>query len=131
MGNDKKTILVVDSDPQMRLTLSRTLAKCDYDVSTAEDGLDALRKLEDNIPDFIISDISMPVLDGLELLKALHKRPETSNIPFVVFTAKNDTAVWLESVNAGAKAYFQKSTPMDEFVSKINKLVHENQGHRR
>lgn len=74
MSSHKIRILVVESDPSVRQTVSWLLAKEKYDVSTAEDGFDALSHLQKELPDLLLSDLNMPEMSGFELLSVVRRR---------------------------------------------------------
>ena len=84
-------ILVVDDETHILQVLSLKLRNSGYEVSTAVDGEDALRKAIENPPDLIITDIQMPYMNGLELAVSLLGNKKTSHIPVVVLTARGHT----------------------------------------
>jgi CheY-like chemotaxis protein len=81
------TILVVEDDEDIRLTVAEILRDNGYEVDTAIHGVDALRKLEQARPRLMLLDLMMPVMDGVTLLQQIVGRPELRSIPVVVFTA--------------------------------------------
>ena len=92
-GEDEKVaiagakILVADDDPQMRKVTSIILESQGYQVSTAQDGQEALVRIEEEKPDLIILDLLMPVMDGFEVCKQLKENDSTSRIPVLIFSA--------------------------------------------
>jgi DNA-binding response OmpR family regulator len=84
-------ILVVDDETHILQVLSLKLRNSGYEVSTAVDGEDALRKAIENPPDLIITDIQMPYMNGIELCNALLENATTKQIPVVVITARGHT----------------------------------------
>jgi YesN/AraC family two-component response regulator len=109
-------ILVVEDNADMRLYLERILSD-QFKILTAKDGEEALRKASEYIPDLIISDVMMPVMDGLELLKALRKNEHTNHIPIILLTAKYTESHVLEGYKTGADDYITK--PFSEEMLKI------------
>nr|WP_027390167.1 sigma-54 dependent transcriptional regulator [Chrysiogenes arsenatis] len=106
MSHGRKRILVVDDEDQMRLALRETLVRAGYDVITAFDGSNALKKLSENTFDAVITDLRMPVMDGVAFLqRALDIYPR---LPIVLMTAYAtvDTAVY--AMKAGAFDYLMK-----------------------
>jgi CheY-like chemotaxis protein len=79
---DDHSVLVVEDDSTVRELLKYRLGK-QYDVRTADDGEEALARIEDQAPDLIISDVMMPKMDGFSLYSALESKPETRVIPFI------------------------------------------------
>jgi two-component system alkaline phosphatase synthesis response regulator PhoP len=88
MGEEnKKTILVVDDEPDIRLFLQTVLEDAGFAVVTADNGKHALERIKANKPDLISLDLVMPRMGGLKLLKYLQKNPKLAEIPFIVVTA--------------------------------------------
>ena len=88
-------VLIIDDDYCIRTLYQFLFMGAEHTPQVAMDGEEALRKLETFIPDFMLIDISMPVMDGVEFIKQLHRlaisRPELSRIPFIVLTGENFT----------------------------------------
>ncbi len=120
---EKKKIMVVEDEQHVRLLVSRLLSKNEFEVKGVEDGLAALHELEIFHPDLIISDIMMPNLDGLQLLKALRNLRETRSIPVIFLTAKSDPLSMIEGINAGAKFYITKPFQIEDVLNKVNKVL--------
>src|SRR5438552_1162580 len=80
-------ILIVDDDPRLLHIVAMYLGIEGYDVTTAENGEDGLRKLEARIPDLVILDIMMPGLDGIETCRRIRGAPSTASVPIVMFSA--------------------------------------------
>jgi len=87
-ARERKTILVVDDSPDVRLILSLILDEAGYDIETADDGDDALAKLETVRPDVLLVDIMMPGLDGFDLVLAIRDMPGWRDVPIVAMSAK-------------------------------------------
>jgi CheY-like chemotaxis protein len=100
-------ILVVDDNPTILHLMCQTLEKCG-EIITAADGADALMKTIDNKPDLIISDYTMPVMDGRALFDKLRSRKETQNIPFVFLASQKEIDERLRMVLEGVEDYFVK-----------------------
>ncbi|GHV58013.1 hybrid sensor histidine kinase/response regulator [Bacteroidia bacterium] len=109
-------ILIVEDNADMRLYLESILAG-PFKILTAKDGEEALRTASEYIPDLIISDIMMPVMDGMQLLKALRKNEHTNHIPVIFLTAKYAEQHVLEGYKTGADDYIIK--PFSEEMLKI------------
>ena len=122
-ANDKKTILVVEDELQVRTLLAKLLEKNDYEVSTAKDGLEAMKHLEEHRPDLMLVDVMMPRLDGFALVKAVRFRKENRNIPIIFLTAKTDARSMIEGINVGAKFFLTKPFQIADVLSKIKKAI--------
>src|SRR6185437_10671889 len=96
-------VLLVDDDPIMRLLGSRLLAEAGYDVETADDGAEALKRLDGrNDVNLMVTDIHMPSMGGIELLRALRSSEGMhSAIPVIVLTGSGDEAIELRLMAAG------------------------------
>ena len=84
----RKRIILVDDDHGILDLLEVYLYK-DYELITALNGFEGLKKADEFLPDFIITDIMMPVMDGIKFLNTLRKRPETATIPVIAITSFN------------------------------------------
>lgn len=100
-------ILIVDDNPTILELLRQSLGKCG-EILTAVDGADALMKTIDHKPDLIISDYTMPVMDGRALFDKLRARKETQDIPFVFLASQQEIDERLRMVLEGVEDYFVK-----------------------
>lgn len=111
LRNSKMTMLVVEDNKDMR-DYTRSILREYYNVLEASEGEEALRVLKAYNVDFIISDLMMPVMDGVELLRRVRSDFSISHIPFLMLTAKTSDEARFESYKMGADAYLLK--PFDE-----------------
>jgi two-component system, chemotaxis family, chemotaxis protein CheY len=103
-----KTCLVVDDSKVIRKVSRHILESLDFNVEEAGNGAEALTHCSESVPDFILLDWNMPVMSGIEFIKALRQR-EITNQPKVVFcTTENDIAHIREAIHAGADEYVMK-----------------------
>ena len=95
-----------------------------FDVTIAEDGIKAMEKLENLIPDIILLDIMMPYVNGMEVLKKIKSNDALKNIPIIMLTNISDKERVTEGIEYGVKDYLIKShfTP-SEVVHKVNALL--------
>lgn len=101
--------LVVDDFSTMRRIISNLLRETGFArVSEAEDGVDALRKLENDNIQFVVSDWNMPNMTGLELLKAVRSSPRLKHLPFLLVTAEARKENIIDAAKAGADGYIVK-----------------------
>ena len=118
---NSKTILVVDDDQDLLDLLAFVLSSEGYDVRTASDGLEALNVVEDKMPNLILLDMRMPVMDGWEFASAFHTRFD-DGVPIVVVTAAENAEKRAEEI--GASGWISK--PFD--VGLLIVLVREQLG---
>ncbi len=116
-----KTILIVDDSPLQAIMLRRTLANAGFDVITVKSGNDALEKMKQQSIDLIISDVSMPDLDGYQLCKIIKNDKNTSSIPLILCTSLSDPENLIKGIEAGANNYITK--PWDD--ENLRKIVDE------
>ena len=119
---DKPIILVVEDNKDVVLYLLTFLEK-EYDVLVAADGQEGLHKAIESVPDLILSDIMMPVMDGIDLLKSVKNDLRTSHIPVVMLTAKADIGSRLEGLERGADAYIAKPFIKEELLVQLRSLI--------
>ena len=113
------TCLVVDDSRMIRRVASRILKDLKFETLEAENGKDAIDKCRIDMPDAILLDWSMPVMDGLDFLKELRKDPN-GKAPIVVFcTAERDVSKITEALDAGADEYIMKPFDSDIIESKF------------
>jgi len=114
--NEKQRILVVDDEPQITRVLRRSLTTHGYDVRSAADGESALETFGDWRPDLVITDLSMPNVDGIELCRRVRR---LSAVPIVVLSVKGEEKTKVEALDAGADDYVTKPFGMDELLARI------------
>jgi two-component system response regulator HydG len=113
-------VLVVDDEPAVRFTLRSVLEDAGFAVTESPDGADALARLDGGLrPAVILSDLRMPKLDGLGLLRALAARPDAPRL--VLITAHGDERTAVEAMKAGAWDYVRKPFDIDEIVEIVRR----------
>jgi putative two-component system response regulator len=126
MKNDqlnKANILVVDDSPAIRKILVNLLIPLDANVIEAEDGSIGLKNAIQYNPDVIISDIDMPVMDGIQLCRELKNRPETRGIPVIVVSAFDSEEDVNRGFQAGAADYISKGHAKEQLCSKVEEII--------
>lgn len=103
-----KTCLIVDDSSVIRKVSRHILESLGFEVSDAENGQDGLAKFAESQPDLILLDWNMPVMNGIEFLKALRARPDGDVSKVVFCTTENDVDHIREAMNAGANEYVMK-----------------------
>ena len=115
-------ILIVEDNDDMRRYL-RTLLADRFYVLEASDGQSGLRLARESVPDLIVSDVMMPVMDGLQLCKQLKENFITSHIPVILLTARSEERQQMEGYESGADAYLTKPFSAEVLVSRICNLL--------
>jgi CheY-like chemotaxis protein len=105
-----KTILVVDDDPSMRFLLRLIFESCGYEVREAQHGIAALIRIKNALPDLVVTDIKMPVMDGGALIKRLRSNPQTADLPIVAVTASAEAKVVAADADVVLDKPFLQST---------------------
>ncbi|MDR0834730.1 MAG: response regulator [Candidatus Symbiothrix sp.] len=118
----QSSILIVEDDDELRQFLKTILAQ-DYIVYEASDGQEGLEKAGQVIPDFIVSDIMMARMDGIDLLKQIKTNINTSHIPVILLTAKSNIESQLEGLEYGADDYITKPFSVPYFRARIHNLL--------
>jgi len=118
---ERKQILVVDDEPNLRRVLSALLARDDYDVHTAEDGEQALAVLNEHHIDMVVTDLRMPKIDGMELLRRVRAMDE--ELPVVIITAHGTVDNAVEALKTGAFDYITKPFDQTEVRTIVKKAL--------
>ncbi|HEY9729172.1 MAG TPA: PAS domain S-box protein, partial [Chroococcales cyanobacterium] len=111
-------ILLVDDNADIRDYVRRLLSR-DYEVEAVSDGLAALDAVQRYLPDLVLTDIMMPRLDGLELLRSLRNDPATQNIPIILLSARAGEESRVEGLEAGADDYLIKPFSARELLARV------------
>jgi len=125
------TILVMEDEPTLRQNIAEFLSIEGYDVLQAEDGQVGLNLARERVPELIISDISMPVLDGYEVLLQLRQNPAYSSIPFIFLTAMTDRSFVRHGMELGADDYLTKPFTYPELIAAVNTRLERHKEHVR
>ena len=118
-----KRLLVVDDEPNLLTAIAAVLRGKGYEVTTARNGKDALLQIARQLPDLIVSDVRMPVMDGYRLARQLRAAPHTKLIPIVFLTAKDETGDRIEGFQSGVDVYLTKPFEPDELVAVIQNIL--------
>jgi len=118
----KVSLLLAEDNADMRSLLKWLLENEGFDVTTAEDGAVALEFLSQLHPDLILTDLMMPEVDGVELIKSIRSNREFASTPIVAMTAYGSGYISLAS-EAGATASIRKPEDLDNLVTTINRLL--------
>ena len=118
-----KRVLVVDDEPSVVRVLRSALELEGFGVSTAANGAECLLAAEANLPDLIVLDLNMPVMDGFQTLRVLRDKPETRSIPVIVLTARVEDADVVQALMTGADLYLMKPFEAPELLAAVNRLL--------
>ncbi|WP_420643444.1 response regulator [Candidatus Leptofilum sp.] len=121
----KQSILLVDDEPNLRVLLRHMLETGNFEVVEAEDGLDALDKLNGMTPDLMILDVMMPELDGVSLCKQLRASSEFAKLPIVMLSGKTQYQAVQEGLAAGANRYLCKPITVNELIETVQEVLAE------
>lgn len=116
-------ILAVDDSVSMRQLVSFTLKEAGFDVIEAVDGEDALAKAQTGPADVVLTDVNMPKMDGISLIKNLRQLPNYKFTPILVMTTESGDDKKAEGKAAGATGWIVKPFNPDQLVATINKVV--------
>ncbi len=120
LGEAVKRILIVDDEENTRIGLSKLLAQEGFEVESAANGTEALDYLRHRKVNLVISDINMPVMNGLVFLRELSRKFPSTNV--IMITAYGGVESYLEAMNLGAYEYLHKPVRLEELRSVMNKI---------
>lgn len=117
-------ILTVDDSPVMRQMVKATLAEAGHVVTQAANGEEALRIAATQVFDMVITDINMPVMDGLKFLEQRRTEGLAPGVPVVMITTEGSQSLVLGAIAAGAKGYICKPFTADQIKQRVVPLMH-------
>ncbi len=123
-------LLVVDDNPDIRAFIKNTLED-EYTIYEAENGKEGLEMAVSIIPNIILTDVVMPIMDGLELCEKIKTKTATSHIPVIMITAKSSQESELEGLQNGADDYIRKPFDIELLQLKLNNIVKQREELRR
>lgn len=116
-------ILIAEDSPTEVYVLQEMLEKHAHRIIVAEDGEQAIELAQKEHPNLILMDVLMPKLNGFQATRRLSKDPETSSIPIIIISSKNQETDKLWGLRQGAKGYLSKPVTEDMLISEINALL--------
>ena len=117
-----KKVMAVDDERHIVRLIQVNLERAGYQVVTAFDGPEALKKIETERPDLVVLDVMMPKMDGFEVLKRLQANPETRDIPVIMLTAKAQDADVFRGWSSGVSAYLTKPFNPLELITFVKRI---------
>lgn len=118
-----KSILCVDDSASMRQMVALTLGGAGYDVVEATDGSDALAKARAGSFHMVVTDLNMPIMDGLALIKELRNLPPYRGVPIVFLTTESDEERKKDAKAAGATGWITKPFKQDQLLAVVKKVI--------
>jgi two-component system, chemotaxis family, chemotaxis protein CheY len=118
-----KTIMTVDDSTSVRQMVSFTLKEAGYQVIEAADGRDAISKMNGTDINLIITDLNMPNMDGIELIKNIRTNPKYKFIPILMLTTESQTEKKMEGKKAGATGWIIKPFQPEQLLSVVKKVI--------
>ena len=119
----KKTILVVEDDKSLLPMITYNIERNGFQVKSATNGEDALLLIKEEIPSLAIFDWMIPEPNGLELCKILRRKQETSNLPIIMLTAREEEEDRIRGLEYGADDYISKPFSPAELIARIKALI--------
>lgn len=120
---EKKKILIVDDDPATLKTTGYALECAGYEVQTAADGEEALKKLEEANPDLILLDLILPLQGGFQVAKAIKSIERYKDTPIIVLSCKKEYAAKRTAARSGIIEYIEKPFDMDKLLFHIKNAL--------
>ena len=118
-----KTVLSVDDSASVRQMVKLTLTGAGYQVIQANDGAEGLAKARDTAVDMVVTDINMPVMNGLALIRELRQLPSYKGVPIIFLTTESDEAMKREAKAAGATGWITKPFQQEQLVAVVKKVL--------
>jgi chemosensory pili system protein ChpA (sensor histidine kinase/response regulator) len=116
-------VMIVDDSLTVRKITTRLLTRVGYEVVTAKDGVDAIEKLEDMMPDVMLLDVEMPRMDGFELTKHLRRDDRTKNLPIIMITSRTAEKHRNYALELGVNEYLGKPYQDDQLLQNIARFA--------
>jgi two-component system chemotaxis response regulator CheY len=116
-------ILAVDDSPSLRVAVKIALAGAGYDVDEAADGSEGLQKASGTTYDMIITDLNMPIMDGLTMIERMRQLPQLAGVPIVFLTTESDAGMKARAKAAGATGWLTKPFQPEGLVKIVKKVL--------
>ncbi|HZU83411.1 MAG TPA: response regulator, partial [Polyangiaceae bacterium] len=117
-------VLVIEDDTNTRAALARWL-QYEYDVTTAEDGLDGIRQALEHTPDAIVADVWMPRMDGIAMVRRLKEHDALRRVPVILLSGQTSVEAVVAGLAAGVRAYLYKPVDLDLLDRKLRSALHD------
>ncbi|MDR3515670.1 MAG: response regulator [Azospirillaceae bacterium] len=118
-----KTVLTVDDSASMRQMVKFTLASAGYLVIEAGNGVEGLSRAREKAVDVVVTDLNMPVMNGLDMIRELRKLPAYKGVPIIFLTTESDAAIKQQARAAGATGWITKPFQQEQIVAVVKKVL--------
>jgi two-component system chemotaxis response regulator CheY len=118
-----KVILCVDDSASIRQMVKLTLSGAGYQVVQASDGAEGLAKAREATVNLVVTDLNMPVMNGLGLIRELRKLPAYKGVPIIFLTTESDAGLKQEAKAAGATGWITKPFQQEQLVGVVRKVI--------
>ncbi|HUP88010.1 MAG TPA: response regulator [Longimicrobiales bacterium] len=118
-----KRVLLVEDNEDNRMIYATILGHCGYSVTEAPNGLEGVSRAESELPDLIVMDISLPIIDGLEATRRIRANPTTADIPVLAVTAHAQDSDRQRAMAAGCSHYLAKPVEPRALVREVEKII--------
>lgn len=122
----RQKVLLVDDDPDIREMIAFNLEKDGFEVTTAQNGRQALELAVRNVPDLVLLDVMMPEMDGMDTCREMREHPLLKNVLIAFLTARNEDYSQIAGFDAGADDYISKPIKPRVLISKVKALLRRN-----
>jgi chemosensory pili system protein ChpA (sensor histidine kinase/response regulator) len=122
-------VMVVDDSVTMRKVTGRVLERHGYEVATAKDGIDALERMAERVPDLMLLDIEMPRMDGYELAAAMRSDSRLRDVPIIMITSRTGEKHRQRAFELGVQRYLGKPYQEPELMRNVNELLEQVSAH--
>ena len=122
----QQTILIIEDERALVDVLTYNLKKEGFEVVSAYDGQDGLRRAQTSLPDLVLMDLMLPVIEGLEVCRQLRSGPRTKEIPILMLTARGEEVDEIVGFQMGADDYVTKPFKMKPLIQRIKALLRRN-----
>ncbi len=119
----KAKVLIVDDEPNILRLIGYSLEVAGYEIVTAKTGAEALKVVELEQPDLIVLDVMLPDMSGLDICQQLRKKPQTTDLPIIMLSARAQVADKVEGLKAGADEYVTKPVDAEEMTARVAALL--------
>ena len=120
-----QSILIADDEPNIVISLEFLMKKANYDVRVARDGQEALRAIEERVPDLVLLDVMMPKLDGFSVCQTIRDNPDWKDVRIVILTARGRDIEREKGLALGADDYITKPFSTREVVERVRQYLGE------
>lgn len=120
-----QSILIADDEPNIVISLEFLMKKANYDVRVARDGQEALRAIEERVPDLVLLDVMMPKLDGFSVCQTIRDNPDWKDVKIVILTARGRDIEREKGLALGADDYITKPFSTRDVVERVRQYLDE------